>query len=85
MQFEARVRWDNPRDRGQVVRQVEGDRRQSDHIVDERDGCVSQSGDGIVPVPKIPGLVCSGRSIEIEDEIRLGGNLSTRYQRGTIG
>jgi len=64
---------------------MEGDGRQSDHIVDERDGRVSQSGDGIVPVPRIPGLVRSGTPIKIEEEIRLGSNLSTRFQRGTVG
>jgi len=46
---------------------------------------VSQSGDGIVSVPRIPGLVHSGTPIEIKDEIRLGGNLSMRYQGGTLG
>jgi len=38
--FEARIWWDNPRDRGQVVCHVEGDGRQSDHIMDEGDGRV---------------------------------------------
>jgi len=52
---------------------VEGDGRQSDHIVDERDSHVSQSGDGIVPVPRIPGLVRSGTPIEIEEEISVTG------------
>ena len=64
---------------------MEGDGRQSDHIIDERDDRVGQSGDGIMPVPRIPGLVRSGVLIEIEEEIGFGGNLSTRYQRGTVG
>jgi len=84
-QFEALVRWNNSRDRGYVVRQVEGDGRQSDDIVDARDGRLWQGGDGIVPVPQIPGLVCSATPIKIEEEIRLGGNLSTYYQKGKVG
>ena len=53
--------------------------------MDKRDSRVSQSGDGIMPVPRIPDLVHSGTPVEMEDEIRLGGNLATRYQRGTVG
>jgi len=39
--------------------------------VDERGGHMSQSGDAIVPVPRIPGLVHCGTPIEVEEEIRL--------------
>jgi len=73
-----------PQGQGVVVCQVEGDRRQSDHIVDERDGCVGQSIAGIVPVSRIPGLVQIRTPIEVEEEIRLGGNLSTRHKRGMV-
>jgi len=65
--------------------QVDGEGRQSDDTVDERDGRVGQSGNGIMTVPQIPGLVRSGGPIQVEEEIGLGGNLSTCYQRGTVG
>jgi len=53
--------------------------------VSERDGRLSQSGDAIMPVPGIHGLLRSGTSIEIEEVIRLGGNLSTHYQGARCG
>jgi len=58
---------------------VEGDGRQSDHIVDKGDSHVSQGGDGVVSVSQIPDLICGGVPVEIEKEIGLGGNLLTRY------
>jgi len=54
---------------------MEGDGWQSDHIVDQRGGRLSQSCNGIVSVPRNPGLVHSGMPIEIEEEIRLRGDL----------
>jgi len=51
----------------------------------EGDGHVSQSRDGIVPVPWVPDLVRGRTPVEVEEEIRLGGDLPTRYQGGTVG
>ena len=51
----------------------------------EWDGCVSQSRDGVVPVPWVLGLVRSRTPVEVKEEIRLGGNFPTRYQGGTVG
>ena len=68
-----------------VVHQVDEHGWQSDYIVDERGGCVSQSCDDIMPVPRILGLVGSGTPIEVEQEIRLAGNLPMRYQGGPVG
>ena len=84
-QFEASIGWDNPRDWGQVVRQVEGDRWQRRDIVNEGDGRVSQSCDGVVSVSRVLGLVRSRTPVKVEEEIRLGCNLHTRYQGGTVG
>ena len=48
-------------------------------------GCVSQSRDGVVSLPRVLGLVRSRTPVEVEEEIRLGGNFPTRYQGGTVG
>jgi len=53
--------------------------------VDEGDGRVSQGCDGVVSVPWILGLVRSGAPVEVEDEVRLGGNFPARYRSGTVG
>jgi len=53
--------------------------------VDERDGHVSQSSDVLVSVPRIPDIFRSGTPVEIEEEIRLGGNLPTHYHAGMVG
>jgi len=53
--------------------------------VDERDSRVSQGSDGVMSLPRIPGLVHSRTPVEIEEEVRLGGNLSMRYHRGVVG
>jgi len=36
-------------------------------------------------VPRVLGLVRSRTPVEVEKEIRLGVNLPTRYQGGTVG
>jgi len=64
---------------------VEGDGRQCSDVVYERDGRISQGCDGVVSVPRVLGLVQSGTPVEVEEEIRLGGNLPIRYQGGAVG
>jgi len=64
---------------------MKGDGWQSNHVVNEGGGCVSQSCDGIVSVPWVFGLVRSGTPVEVEKEIGLGGNLPARQQEGTVG
>jgi len=51
----------------------------------EGDGHVSQGGDGVVSVSQVLVLVRNRTPVEVEDEIRLGGNLPTRYQGGRVG
>ena len=51
----------------------------------EGDGRVSQTCDGVVSVSWVLVLVRSRTPVEIEEDIRLGGNLPTRYQGGTVG
>jgi len=79
------IRWDNPRNRGQVVRQVEGDGRQHRDVVYVGDGHFHQSHDCLVSVYRVLGLVWGGTPVEVEEEIWLGGNLPTRQQGGTVG
>ena len=52
--------------------------------MNEGDGRVSQSCDGVVSVPRVPELVRSRAPVEVEEEIRLGGNCPTRYQGGAM-
>ena len=82
--FEACIRWDNPGYRGQVFCQVEGDGRYGDHFVYEGNSRVSESCDGVVSVPRVPGRVWSRTPVEVEEEIRLRGYFRTRYQGGTV-
>jgi len=51
----------------------------------EGDGRVSQSCDGVVSVPWVLGFVRGRTPVEVEEKIRLGGNLPTHYQSGTVG
>ena len=51
----------------------------------EGDGRASQSCDGVVSVPWVVGLVRGKTPVEVEEEIRLGGNFPMRYQGGTVG
>ena len=83
--LEASIGGDNPRDWGQVVYQVEGDGWQRRDVVNEGDGHVSQSCDGVVSVPRVPGIVRGRMPVEVEEEMRLRGNFPTRYQGGTVG
>jgi len=53
--------------------------------VDKGDGRVGQSGDGVVSISQIPGLVCSGVPVKIEEEVWLGSYLSMCYQGGMVG
>ena len=85
LQLEAGTRWDKPWDRGQVVCQVEGNGRQRRDVTYDGGGGVSQSWDGIVSLPWILDHVRSRTPVEVEEEIRLGGNFPTRYQGGTVG
>jgi len=64
---------------------VEGNGWQWLDIVYEGDGRVSQSCDGVVPVPLVLGLVRGRTPVEVEEEIRLGGNFATCYHSGTVG
>ena len=50
----------------------------------ERDSRVSQGCDGVVSVPWVLELVRSRTPVEVEEEIRLGGNLPMRYQCGAV-
>ena len=45
----------------------------------EGDGRVSQGCDSIVSVPQILCLVRSRAPVDVEEEVRLGGNLPARY------
>jgi len=51
----------------------------------ERGGHVSQGGDGVVSVPWVLDFVRSRAPIEVEQEVRLGSDLPTRHQDGTVG
>ena len=84
-QLEAGIGGDNPRNWGQVVCQVEGDWWERRDVVYEGDGHASQSRDSVVPVPRVLGLVRGTTPVEVEKEIRLGGNFPTRYQGSTVG
>jgi len=53
--------------------------------MDEGDGSVSQSCDGVLSVSLVLDLVRGGAPIEIEEQVRLGSNLPTRYQGGAVG
>ena len=53
--------------------------------MDEGNGRVGQSGDGVMSESRIPELVRSGAPVEIEQEIWLGSNLPKCYQGGTVG
>jgi len=64
---------------------VEGDGRQRQDVVYEGDGHVSQSCDGVVLVPWVLGIVRGRTPVEVEEQIRLGGNFPTHYQGGTVG
>jgi len=64
---------------------VEGDGWQGNHVVYKGGGHVSQGRDGVVSVSLVPGFVWNGTPIEVEEEIRLGGNLSPCHQGGTVG
>jgi len=64
---------------------VEGDGWQRRDVVYEGDGRVSQSSDGIVPVPWVHSLERGRTPVEVEQEIRLGGNFPQHYQGGTVG
>jgi len=48
-------------------------------------GRIGQSCDGVVSVPGILCLVRSRTPIEVEEEIRLRGDLPMRHQGGTVG
>jgi len=50
----------------------------------EGNGCVSQSCDGVVSVPRVPGLVRSRTPVAVEEEIRFRCYFPTRYQGGTV-
>ena len=63
---------------------MEGDGWQGDHVVYEGDGRIGQGCDGVVSVPRVLELVRSRTPVEIEEKIRLGGNLPTRYQGGAV-
>jgi len=64
---------------------VEGDEWQRRGVVHEGDGSVGQSRDGVVSLPRVPGLVRSRAPGEVEEEIRLEGNFPTHYQGGGVG
>jgi len=83
--LEASIGGDNPWDWWQVVCQVEGDGWERRDVVYEGDGHASQSHDGVLPVPRVLSFVWGRTPIEVEEEIRLGGNFSTRYQGSTGG
>jgi len=53
---------------------VEGDGWQCRDVVYEGGGRVSQGCDGVVSVPRVLDLVRSRTPVEVEEEIRLGGN-----------
>ena len=63
---------------------MEGDGWQGDHVVYEGDGRVSQGCDWVVSVPRVLELVRSRTPVEVEEDIRLGGNFPTRYQGGAV-
>jgi len=63
---------------------VEGDGWQGDHVVYEGDGGVSQGCDGVVSVPRVLELARGRIPVEVEEEIRLGGNFPPRYEGGTV-
>jgi len=64
---------------------VEGDGWQRRNIVYEGDGGIRESREGVVSVPRVPGLVRGRTPVEVEEEVRLGGNLPTCYRGGTVG
>jgi len=64
---------------------VEGDGWQRRDVVYEGDGRVSQSCDSVVSVPQVLVLVRSRTPVEVEEEIRFGGNLPSCYQGGMVG
>ena len=64
---------------------MEADGRQCRDIMYEGDGRISQSCDGVVPVPWVLGLVRGRTPVEVEEEVRLGGNFPTRHHGGTVG
>jgi len=45
----------------------------------EGGGRIGQSCDRVVTVPRVLGLIRSSTPVEVEEEIRLGGNLPTRH------
>jgi len=51
----------------------------------EGDGRVRQSRDGVVSVPRVPGLVRRRTPVKVEEEIGLGGNFPTRNQGWAVG
>jgi len=57
---------------------VEGDGWQGGHVVYEGDSRVSQGCNGVVSVPRVLELVRSRTPVEVEEEIRLGGNFPMR-------
>jgi len=78
-QLEAGMRWNYPGNWRKVVCQVEGDGWQRRDVMYEGGGHVGHSCDGVVSVARVIGLVRSRTSVEVEKEIRLGGNLATRH------
>ena len=51
----------------------------------EGDDRVSQSCDGVMSVPRVIVLVRSRTPVEVEEELRLAGNLPTHYQGVMVG
>jgi len=82
--LEAGIRWNNPRDWGQVICQVEGNGWQRSNVVYERGGRVSQGRDGVVSVPWVLGLVGCRTLVKVEEKVRLGGDLPTCCQGGAV-
>jgi len=54
-------------------------------MVYEGDGRSSESCNSVVPLPWVLGLVRCGMPVEVEEEIKLKGNLSSWQQKGAIG
>ena len=58
---------------------------QSNYVIYEGGGRISQGCDGVVTVSRVLGFVRSRTPVEVEKEVRLGEDLPTRYQGGTVG
>ena len=51
----------------------------------EWDGRISQSCDGVVSVSRVLGFVRGRTPFEVEEKVRLGGDLPTCYRGSAVG